>query len=420
MAGERVLVIDDSPDIREFLRDAILGPQGYNVTTARDGQEGLTRVMQERPDLVLLDVMMPRMTGIEVLEKLREARYEWPVILMTFYGSENVAVQAFRLGVRDYIRKPFDVKQVLACVDRALVEGRLRREKEELLKRLEVSNRQLNRKVAELTTLQAIGRAVTSLLDLEKLLNRVLEASVYLCRADEGMIYLLDEKSDALYMAAAQGIGAKAAHGLKLRVSDSLVREVIRTCRPAIRTSKSHRVGFEPQAGYTAYSSVNAPLRVKDQCIGVLSVINRVHARNFTRDDVNRLSALANYAAIAIENARLYQATRKVAAVEMLNNTVVTISHYINNPLMTLAANADRLARAGREGKLIDSEGLVAAITRSTEMKVEEIAAVIAILHDLASPQFVPYMDNFKMLDIGAKVEERLRHIKEQYKVSLS
>jgi DNA-binding NtrC family response regulator len=89
-------------------------------------------------------------------------------------------VRAFRLGVYDYLRKPFRVEDVLGCVRRALAEGRLKRERDELLKRLEASNRLLQRRVIDLTALAAIGQAVTSVMDLEGVLNRVVEASVYL------------------------------------------------------------------------------------------------------------------------------------------------------------------------------------------------------------------------------------------------
>ena len=130
MARERVLIIDDSADIRSFLQDMVLGPRGYVVTVATDGQSGLELALAQKPDLILLDVNMPRMTGLEVLEALREHDFSAPVILMTFYGSENIAVQAFRLGVRDYVRKPFEVEEVLAAIDRALTESRLRRERE--------------------------------------------------------------------------------------------------------------------------------------------------------------------------------------------------------------------------------------------------------------------------------------------------
>lgn len=417
VAGERILVIDDSEEIRTILRDMILGPNGYEVVTAQDGQEGVEYALGEHPDLILTDVNMPRMTGIEVLEKLREAEYEWPVILMTFHGSEDIAVQAFRLGVRDYIRKPFAVEEVLTCVERALVESRLRREREQLLERLESANQQLNRQVAELTTLYAIGQAVTMVLDLNRLLSRVVEASVYLCHAEEGTLYLIDKETGELYMTAAQGRGEKAAHSVRLRVQDSLIGQVVQSGRPAVLTSETADPEIKIQTNYTVHSLVNVPLQVKDQVIGVLSVANRDRRRNFTRADVTRLNGLANYAAIAIENARLYEATRKVVAAEVLNNTVVTISHYVNNPLMALMMNVDRLVQVSRSGKADDLDMEIGQAARFTEMKVEEISSVIAILRDIASPQFITYMDDIKMLDIDSKVQERLAYIKEKYSV---
>jgi CheY-like chemotaxis protein len=76
VAGERILVIDDSQEIRSILRNMILGPNGYQVMTAQDGQQGIECALREHPDLILTDVNMPRMTGIEVLQKLRDAEYE--------------------------------------------------------------------------------------------------------------------------------------------------------------------------------------------------------------------------------------------------------------------------------------------------------------------------------------------------------
>ena len=85
MAGERILVIDDSEQIRTILRDLILGPRGYSVITAPDGKAGLDLALKEAPDLILTDVNMPRMTGIEVLEKLRAdaETADTPVIVLT-------------------------------------------------------------------------------------------------------------------------------------------------------------------------------------------------------------------------------------------------------------------------------------------------------------------------------------------------
>ena len=417
MAGERILVIDDSQRIRSALRQAILEPEGYRVLTAPDGQAGLALALRERPDLVLLDVNMPRMNGLEVLAKLHEARYEWPVILMTLHGSEEVAVQAFRLGARDYLRKPFQVEEVLACVRRTLVESQLKRERGELLKRLEASNRLLKRRISDLTALSAIGQAVTSLMDLQNVLNRVIEASVYLCRADEGVLYLVDEKSGELYIMAAQSLGEKAARGLHLRVVDRLATRVLQVGKPILLTREALSSSLRGQTGYLVHSLLSVPLRSKERAIGVLCVVNRVHERDFVREDLDRLRAIADYAAIAVENAILVNNAREAAIAQMLNNTVVTVSHYINTPLMALMFKADHLVQALQEGKLVDSQGLVPELARFTEMKVQEIKAVLTVLRDIASPQVVTYIDNIQMLDIGAKVQEHLKRIKAQYEV---
>jgi two-component system NtrC family sensor kinase len=415
VAGERILIVDDNQRMRSALRQA-LESEGYRVLIARDGRAGLERILKERPDIVLLDVNMPRMTGLEVLAKLQEAQYEWPVILMTLHGSEDVAAKALRLGARDYLRKPLKIEEALSCVSRVLVESRLRRERAELLKRLEDSNRMLQRRVNEQAALSAIGQAVTSVMDLEGVLNRAVEAAVYLCQSDEGVLYLADEKSGELYLTAAQSLGEKAAHGLHLRVVDRLAMHVLETGKPLLLTHEVLKSRLSGQTGYLVHSLLNVPLKAKGRAIGVLGVVNRARARDFVQDDMVRLQAIADYAAIAVENALLLKNTRNTATAQMLNKTVVTVSHYINTPLMALMMKADHLVQEREKGALIDSEGLVSEMARFTEMKVQEIKAVLTVLSDLASPQMITYIDNIQMLDIGAKVQERLARIKAQYK----
>ena len=122
MPLERILVVDDRAENREFIVDYVLIPNGYIPLVARDGAEGLEKALTEEPDLVLLDMQMPKMTGIEVLEALNEKGVQIPVILMTFHGSEDLAVRVFRLGVKDYVIKPFEVSEMLGAIARALSE----------------------------------------------------------------------------------------------------------------------------------------------------------------------------------------------------------------------------------------------------------------------------------------------------------
>lgn len=143
MAGERVLVVDDSLLYRDLLVNHVLTPHGYVPLTASDGESGLHTALQEQPDLIILDMQMPGMTGLQMLEALHARGSEIPVILMTLHGSEELAVHAFRMGIRDYVVKPFDIEEMLAAIDRALTESRLRRERDALIQTLEVERRQL-------------------------------------------------------------------------------------------------------------------------------------------------------------------------------------------------------------------------------------------------------------------------------------
>ncbi|MDY7079655.1 MAG: ATP-binding protein [Chloroflexota bacterium] len=143
MAGERVLVVDDSLVYRDLLVNHVLTPGGYESLTANDGEMGLRIAQQESPDLIIMDMQMPGMTGIQVLEALYEAGSEIPVIMMTLHGSEDLAVRAFRLGVKDYVIKPFDIEEMLVAMDKALTEVRLRRERDALTRTLDLERRQL-------------------------------------------------------------------------------------------------------------------------------------------------------------------------------------------------------------------------------------------------------------------------------------
>ena len=304
MAGEKVLVVDDRDDSIQFLTEYILEPNGYEYIIAKDGETGLRKALTEDPDLIIMDLKMPKMTGLEVLAALRERQSTIPVILMTFHGSEETAVQAFRLGARDYVIKPYDTQEMLESIERALTEVRLRAERDRLTQNIMQVNRQLERRVKELSILYSIGKSVTTLLDQEKVLNRIVEAAVYVTGAEEGTLMLVDKDSGELYMRAARGLGEKYARGFRLRVEDSIAGQVVKTGQPFLESGDAQRL--KVKTGYLVKSLMYVPLKAGQEVIGVLSVDNKVSNTPFTESDVYLLSALADYASIAIVNARLY------------------------------------------------------------------------------------------------------------------
>ncbi len=310
---ERILIIEDNEDVVTFLVENILHPGAYETLVSRDGQDGLRRALEDHPDLILLDLNLPRMTGLEVLKVLQKRGSDIPVILMTFYGSEEIAVDAFRLGVKNYIQKPFKSQEVLAAVEGALGEGRLRHEKEQLTQELMQTNRQLEQRVRELTMLYDITEAMTKLMDLETLLSRLVEAAAFICRADEGILFLIDEETNELYLGAAKGVGEEYARGLRLKVEDSLIGQVVQTGEPLRVSSAEDRLELKVKTGYLVSSLLYVPLKLRDDIWGVLGVSNRINDRAFTSADERRLSSLADHAVIALDNARLYQGEQRRA-----------------------------------------------------------------------------------------------------------
>ena len=305
MAEERVLVIDSSPSDLKFLRDVLLRPRGYTVFSAQDGVAGLQAALEHKPDLIIVERRLPRLSGLEVIEALRKKGSDIPLILVASESSEQAITRALRLGVQDYIVKPFSGEAMLQTVERVLAEERRRGRR--LDKGITEINTQLERRVKELSTLYQIGKAVTSLLDLEKVLNRIVEAAVFLTGAEEGFLLLVDEETGELYMRAGKGLGEKYAHGFRVRVAESLSGQVVQTGKPIMVSSVQDEEKFKLKTGYLVKSLLHVPLKVREEVIGVLSVHNTLSSKAFTDNELYLLSALADYAAIAIENARLYQ-----------------------------------------------------------------------------------------------------------------
>ncbi|MBN1284883.1 MAG: response regulator [Anaerolineae bacterium] len=302
MAGEMVLVVDDGQENRDFVVDYVLRPNGYRASVARDGQEGLEKALTESPDLILLDYQMPRMDGGEVMQALREKQCSIPVILMTFHGSEEVAVLVFRLGVRDYIRKPFSVDEMLEAIERALMETRLRRERDELTQRLLTSNRDMQRRIKELNALYSIGKSVTSLLNIRQLLTRIVDAAVYVTGADQGRLMMVHE--GALYTRAVRLKNDAGARTVNERATSRAAYRVLSLGKTVMLNPNELAVAGEGEGESQAV--LYTPLKVGSEIVGVLGVDNLDPTSTFTDHDGTLLGALGDYAAVAIQNARLY------------------------------------------------------------------------------------------------------------------
>src|SRR3989442_9941458 len=158
MPKSRILVIDDEVAIRDSLR-MMLEYEGYDCVGAATGQEGLALAEREAPDLVLLDVKMPGMDGLEVLDRLRNMNESLPIVVISGHGTISTAVDATKKGAFDFIEKPFASERVLVSLRNALAQRQLRDQNRSLKKAVEVRHQMIGESGSLKHVMAAVARA---------------------------------------------------------------------------------------------------------------------------------------------------------------------------------------------------------------------------------------------------------------------
>jgi two-component system NtrC family sensor kinase len=302
MSEELILVADDNPEMRQAIEETILNPAGYTVRSVGDGMSALSLAHELEPDVIITDHLMPSLTGVELIRRLHTEKPHIPVILITGEGSEDLAIEALRSGASDYITKPFKAEQLLAAVGRVLSGSQRWKEMMRAEAEARETEEDLGRRVLELETLAQIGRSVTVMLDLDEVLATVVEAAVQLTGAEEGSLLLLDDVSGELYMRASKNFDDEFVRTFRVQVQDSLAGQVVETGKVVLLDARSPK---KIKTAYLVHSLIYVPLRVRGRTIGVLGVDNRKAGLELDEHDATVMMAMADYAAIAIENAQL-------------------------------------------------------------------------------------------------------------------
>jgi two-component system NtrC family sensor kinase len=292
MAGETVLVVDDSEELRALL-EAVLPFGGYRTHGVGSGEEGLKVVPELQPDVILIDLELPDTTGLKVLEELNRLGFTVPTIMMTGYGSEGSAARALRLGVRDYLIKPFTTEEVLSSIERALSESRLRREKDQQTALLGDYARRFK-------LVQAIGKSMLQGLELDQILRRIVEAALLATRADAGFVLLLDGDPEQLRVVADQVWPSARTVGLEHIAGDERLQPVLREGVP-VRLHAEEGCSIEIQTADAVNAVCQVPLSIADQVRGLLAVHRQDRGTAFGQLDEQTLSILANFAAMALD-----------------------------------------------------------------------------------------------------------------------
>jgi signal transduction histidine kinase/DNA-binding response OmpR family regulator len=299
----RILVAESDPD--EMDRTAyVLEDAGYYVQKEYFAGDALFALKQHSFDLALVD---PRMVGHGQRalsdELARFASVRWIALVDDQFAEPQ---RLLRQGAAGVIRRPVNTTDLLSQVRRALdgespdsAESRTSDRARDDAVRLALEQR-----LIEQRTLSALARSLSAVLDLDDLLNQVVDAAVRLSNAEEGLLLLPDEDARTLLIRAVKGIDAETARTFRVKTQDTLAGQVFQTGKPVLVGDQGWQ---KVKTEYLVKSLLYVPLSIKGEIIGVLGVNNKRTDRAFTRHDQDLLQDLAAHAAVAIENARLYE-----------------------------------------------------------------------------------------------------------------
>ncbi len=324
-AGLRVLYAEHDPaDVDLTLRHLSAHAPHVQVTTVETGAATLQRLEAEEYDLVLLDYRMLDLSGLEILQEMRDRGIRVPVVMVTGYGDEETAVQALKLGALDYVvKRDGYLTQLFSVIENAVIQQALANEKDALL------------------TLNGLAKKVASILDLNELLSQVASAAMTLLRADHSLVSRLSDDGVELIPAAWHGIPDEVAWRLRCRVGqDVLGQAAVRQQAVSVRDIRRQEASFYRDLAVCneVGGVLGAPMLARGKLLGVLTV-STAGPRTFTVLEEALLTALAAHAAVGIENAQLLTQVKRHAA---------ELEHRVQERTLELASANQRLEMASR------------------------------------------------------------------------
>jgi len=307
---EKILIVDDESHVRESTR-RLLDRKGYDVEGAESGSEALDKIAKDTFNLLLLDIKMPGMSGLELLRQAKEINPDIIALIMTGYGTVENAIEALELGALGFVRKPLPIDELANIIDDTLARGRMRTE---------------NARLRALMPLFELSKVFLSEVDESQLLGLVLDTVISETKVDLAQILLWDETGNLIIKA---NRGLKPKEGIGSIVIDEMVVKAASTLEPVVVSSKNDNVLNIPEKTKLQRIDCNiyVPLIVRGEAIGVLKATKLGNKTFFKQSDIEFLLTLCGQAAIAIANATLFENLQaKQTEVEELLNRVINTS----------------------------------------------------------------------------------------------
>ncbi|MBI5886692.1 MAG: diguanylate cyclase [Deltaproteobacteria bacterium] len=324
MKKARILVVDDDAFFRVLCTDILTGV-GYDVVVASTGAEALNIVETEPVDVVITDLVMPDIGGLEVLQRTKQHNTFIDVIVITGYGSIETAIEALKNGAIDYIRKPLNGVEILHTVAACL-------EKKKLLEE--------NLDMKQSLRLYEVTRVVTATLDTGRLYHTAIDALLQMVHADAGIVVFYAADGTTLETVAAKHLSPETAERFAGYLKERYAADL-----PGLKNATVVPLpGFDDaapkeQAQTPANTALIAPVLKGERTAGFLILLGG--SRVFGARDINNAAFIAQHVSTAYENALQYNEAKETAFIDSL--TSLYNSKYLDIVLDKEMKRADRL-----------------------------------------------------------------------------
>jgi response regulator RpfG family c-di-GMP phosphodiesterase len=296
---KRILVVDDAPEVRSYM-GSVLQKLGCSSEEAADGTAALELIRERHYDVVLCDICMPGMDGLEVMAKAHKIRKDLPFIIITGYEEQYSFAQVMAAGAQDFVAKPFTRGELEIKLDRVLNECYLAGENTRLLS--EQIN--LNKK---LSMVLSVARDLSSELDFDRLFPLIISKVTETMRAERSSLYVVDRDKGEIWTKVAEKVDQiriPLGYGISGRVAETgeIINVTDAWALPYFDRS------FDLKNNFRTRSVLCVPINNRSgERIAVIQVINKVGGSGFDQDDIDVLLSLASSAGIALENAFLME-----------------------------------------------------------------------------------------------------------------
>ncbi|MEE8574357.1 MAG: response regulator [Thermodesulfobacteriota bacterium] len=356
-----VLVVDDNDSIKELLRN-FLTENGYTVITASNATSGLEKLKHFNFDIIISDIMMPGISGIELLSEVHKHDPDLPVVMITGYPTIDTAVKVIKEGAADFITKPFNLDHAKLVIKKAIEEGRLKKKNKQLTEQVAEADKvmamskNLQEKVSELSALYTISDVFHHTFTTTEVLIKAIEVAMSVSEARKAAIWVYDKKNDEIMLKANKGMDSLVGTALPL-INAGLVGQMFAGKTYTMSQNYSPCVCGE-SAKDQKHPFLCVPIMISNEVFAALQVCHKLGGTDFSRNDVSIMSNLAQKVSLRLENLALYE--NLTDSIFKSINTLVTAidarDNYTRNHCSRVTDYAIELARAlGGTEEIIDS-----------------------------------------------------------------